>query len=62
MYNQPELNEDEWGLIGELLERERDELPTEIHHTRNHDLRQILQRRREMVERLLSKVPKEELV
>ncbi len=62
MHDQPELNETEWSLICELLERERDELPSEIHHTRNHDLRQILQRRREMLDELLAKVPKGELV
>jgi hypothetical protein len=62
MHAQPELNEAEWSLICELLERERDELPTEIHHTRARNLRQELQQRREMVDELLAKVPRAELV
>lgn len=62
MHDQPELNEVEWALICELLERERDELPTEIHHTRTRSLRQELQQRRAMVDALLAKVPRAELV
>ena len=62
MHDQPELNEGEWSLICELLERERDELPSEIHHTRNHELREILKLLRQMIDALLDKVPKGELV
>lgn len=62
MHDQPELNEVEWALICELLERERDELPTEIHHTRTRSLRHELQQRRVMVDELLAKVPRAELV
>ena len=35
MYEEPKLSEAEWALILELLERERSELPVEIHHTRS---------------------------
>ncbi len=62
MLNQTELTEAEWALICELLERERNELPTEIHHTRNRSLRHELQQRRVMVDELLAKVPRTELV
>ena len=62
MLDQPELNEAEWTLISELLERERDELPTEIHHTRTRTLRQELQQRRAVVDELLAKIPRAELV
>ena len=62
MHDQPELTEAEWSLICELLERERDELPTEIHHTRTRNLRQELQQRRTMVDELLAKIPRAELV
>jgi len=62
MNDQPELTEAEWTLICDLLERERDELPTEIHHTRTRSLRQELQQRRAMVDELLAKMPRAELV
>ncbi len=62
MHDQPELNEAEWALVCELLERERSELPTEIHHTRTRSLRHELQQRRAMVDELLAKVPRTELV
>jgi len=62
MVDQPNLSDAEWGLITELLERERNELPTEIHHTRTRSLRHELQERRVMVDQLLGKVPKPEAV
>ena len=34
MYDEPKITEAEWALIVEMLERERSELPVEIHHTR----------------------------
>ena len=49
MYDEPRLSEAEWDLIVELLERERNELPVEIHHTRNSSVRDELQQRAEMV-------------
>jgi hypothetical protein len=53
MYDEPKLAEAEWGLIVELLERERSELPVEIHHTRRSSVRAELQERAEMVRSLL---------
>jgi hypothetical protein len=56
MYEEPRLSEAEWALILELLERERSELPVEIHHTRSSSVRTELQERAEMVRGLLSRL------
>ncbi len=53
---QPELSEAEWALIVELLQRERSELPPEIHHTRTASVREDLHRRLGLVENLLKKL------
>ncbi|MGE5569330.1 MAG: hypothetical protein ACM3S5_09875 [Rhodospirillales bacterium] len=54
---QPELSDEEWALIVELVQRERSELPPEIHHTRTVAVREDLRRRLELVESLLKKLP-----
>jgi hypothetical protein len=56
MNNEPRLSEAEWDLIVELLECERNELPVEIHHTRNSDVRTELQERADMVQGLLCRL------
>ncbi len=53
---QPELSDAEWALIVELVQRERSELPPEIHHTRTMGVREDLHRRLELVENLLKKL------
>lgn len=53
---QPVLSEAEWALVVELLERERGELPAEIHHTRTSAVREELRRRLQMVESLLRRL------
>ncbi len=53
---QPVLTDAEWSLVIELLERERSDLPAEIHHTRTSKLREELRRRLEMVEDLLQRL------
>jgi hypothetical protein len=53
---QLQLTDAEWALIIELLQRERSELPPEIHHTRTMDVREDLHRRLELVENLLAKL------
>lgn len=50
---QPKLTEAEWALIVELLEREFEELPVEIHHSRTASYREELRARRERVRSLL---------
>ncbi len=46
----------EWELVAELLERERDDLPVEIHHCRVAAYREDLRRRQAMVQRLLDRM------
>ena len=56
MTDQPVLNETEWQLVLELLERERSELPAEIRHTRTSSVRDDLHRRADMVKGLLGRL------
>ncbi len=56
MKTQPVLSDPEWTLVMELLERERTELPPEIHHTRTSTVKQALRERLEMVDRLLERL------
>jgi hypothetical protein len=56
MADQPKLSEEEWALVIELLERERSELPVEVHHTRNSRFRGALQQRAQMVHELLHRL------
>lgn len=55
MVDEPKLSDQEWELIVELLECERNELPIEIHHTRNSDVRAELQQRLSLVSQLLGR-------
>jgi hypothetical protein len=48
------LTEQERNLLIELLERERQDLPAEIHHTRTTGVREDLRARVAAVDRLLS--------
>jgi hypothetical protein len=56
MYDEPKLSDEEWDLVVELLECERNELPVEIHHTRSSSVREDLQRRADIVRRLLERL------
>jgi hypothetical protein len=56
MIEEPRLSDTEWVMVIELLERERNELPAEIHHTRSSTIRMELQNRLEMVCALLGRV------
>ncbi len=56
MHDQPKLSEEEWALVIELLERERRELPVEMHHTRNSRVRGELQQRAHRVQELLDRL------
>jgi hypothetical protein len=56
MYDEPRLSDAEWALIVELLERERSELPVEIHHTRSASVRTELHERADMVRVLLTRL------
>lgn len=57
MYDPATLSDEEWNLIRELLERELEELPVEIRHTRSARLREDLTRRRDLVRGLLARLP-----
>jgi hypothetical protein len=56
MHDQPKLSAAEWELIVELLERERAELPVEIHHTRSAEYRDELHQRAKLVQGLLEEL------
>ncbi len=56
MTEQPRLTEAEWALIVELLEREFEELPVEIRHSRSSTYREELRVRREMIRNLLERL------
>ncbi len=62
MYDEPKLSDEEWDLIVELLECERNELPVEIHHTRSANVRQDLQHRADIVRQLLDRLRQMETV
>ena len=53
---QPALTEAEWKLVIELLERERSDLPSELHHTRTPAVRDQLRERVERIDRLLERL------
>ena len=53
------LNDEEWRLVVELLENERNELPAEIHHTDTTEYRAQLSQRLETVSQLLDALRKQ---
>jgi len=53
---QPALTDEEWGLVIELLERERRELPSEIHHTATREMRRTLRARLDLVDQILARL------
>lgn len=53
---QPALTDEEWALLIELLERERNDLPAEIHHTRTSSLRDQLRERLDLINQLLDRL------
>lgn len=56
MTDELRLTEAERGLLLDLLRRELEELPTEIHHTARADYRQELRDRRRSVESLVERI------
>jgi len=50
------LSEAEWNLVIELLQRELQDLPVEIHHTRTSRVREDLCQRRTMIRELLGRL------
>jgi hypothetical protein len=56
MFSGQQLTQDEWELILDLLMREHNDLPSEIHHTNNSSVRADLQARMEMINKLLDRL------
>lgn len=56
MAEQPVLTQQEWELLAELVDRERRDLPAEIHHTLVSSMRDSLRDRRRAIEELLKKI------
>jgi hypothetical protein len=56
MTEQLNLSPAEWELIVELLQREHDDLPVEIHHCRVASYREELRRRQALVQALLDRM------
>ncbi len=54
MKRQVALENEEWQLIIDLLEKEQKELPAEIHHTDTTEYKERLLKRQEIVDKLLS--------
>jgi len=51
-----DLSSEEWQLILELLEQERADLHCEVRHARFYDVRELLRRKREIVESLIERI------
>ena len=56
MDEQLKLSRAEWELLVELLEREHNDLPVEIHHSQVAAYREDLRRRQAMVQGLLDRM------
>ena len=56
MQNAFEFSDEERQLLVQLLDKERRELPSEIHHTDNRNVREQLKRRLQSVEHLLDRL------
>lgn len=56
---QPVLSDQEWNLILGLLENERQELPTELHHTHNRAMAKEIEERRRRVDDLIARLHKQ---
>lgn len=58
MEQRTSFSEQEIELLVDLLRREREELPAQIHHTDSHDLRERFRQRQQTVESLLERLQK----
>jgi len=53
---QPELTDAEWELMLQLIEEQRRELPSEIHHTDHAGVREALHQRQKMRNQLIERI------
>jgi len=56
MGEEPKLSEAEWALVIDLLERERADLPVQMHESRSFTEREELRVRSEAVRKLLTRI------
>jgi hypothetical protein len=56
MFNLECLSEEQCALLSELIECELSELPVEIRHTRNSEMRKTLHRRLEVAQELHDRI------
>jgi DNA-directed RNA polymerase subunit H (RpoH/RPB5) len=52
----PTLSPQEWNIILDLLEIEQTELPQEIHHTDSPAAKELLQKRKKLVDEMIPKI------
>jgi hypothetical protein len=52
------FSDQEIELLVDLLQRERRDLPAQIHHTDSHDLRERFKARQHLIEALLDRLQK----
>jgi hypothetical protein len=56
MFNLDHLTEEQWTLLSELIECELNELPVEIRHTRNAEMREALHQRMKVAQALFDRI------
>jgi hypothetical protein len=56
MFNLDHLTEEQWTLLSELVECELNELPVEIRHTRNSEMREALHHRMKVAQELFDRI------
>ncbi len=56
MNNDVTLTDAQWELVVELLQRERRELPSDIHHTQTPSMRDGLKQRLKEIDALLARL------
>lgn len=56
MYNLEHLSDEQWSLLSQLVECELNELPVEIRHTGNAQMRESLHQRMRVAQELFDKI------
>jgi hypothetical protein len=56
MFNLDRLTEEQWTLLSELVECELNELPVEIRHTRNSEMREAMHHRMKVAQELFDRI------
>lgn len=53
------MDDGEWQIVLKLLQREREELRSEIHHTDNRKFKHELQAKLDLVDSMLARMPEQ---